>query len=49
LYIFESNKDTYCHHLTLPCRVSVTTMADDICGPWYCCHDYVWYDMGDIM
>jgi len=28
------------HHLTLPCRVSVTTMANAICRPWYCCHEY---------
>jgi len=27
--------------LTLPYRVSVTTMANDICRPWYCCHEYV--------
>jgi len=19
----------------------VTTMANDICRPWYCCHEYV--------
>jgi len=29
--------------------VSVTTMANDICKPWYCCHAYVrfipWYDI----
>jgi len=24
-----------------PCRVSVTTMADDIFRPWYYCHEYV--------
>jgi len=29
------------HHLTLPYRVSVTVMANDICRPWYCCHEYV--------
>jgi len=29
------------HHLTLPYRVSVTTMANDIFKPWYCCHEYV--------
>jgi len=29
------------HHLTLPYRVSVTTMANDIFRPWYCCHEYV--------
>jgi len=29
------------HHLTLPYRVSVTTMANDIFRTWYCCHDYV--------
>jgi len=29
------------HHLTLPYRVSVTTMANDICRPWYCCHEYL--------
>jgi len=29
------------HHLTLPYRVSVTTMANDICRPWYCCHEYI--------
>jgi len=29
------------HHLTLPYRVLVTTMANDICMPWYCCHEYV--------
>jgi len=27
------------HHLTLPYRVSVTTMANDICRTWYCCHE----------
>jgi len=27
------------HHLTLPFRVSVTTMANDICRPWYWCHE----------
>jgi len=27
------------HHLTLPYRVSVTTMANDIYRPWYCCHE----------
>jgi len=27
------------HNLTLPYRVSVTTMANDICRPWYCCHE----------
>jgi len=27
--------------LTLPYRVSVTTMANDICRPWYYCHEYV--------
>jgi len=26
------------HHLTLPYRVSMATMANDICRPWYCCH-----------
>jgi len=29
------------YHLTLSYRVSVTTMANDICRPWYCCHEYV--------
>jgi len=29
------------HHLTLPLSVSVTTMANDICRPYYCCHEYV--------
>jgi len=29
------------YHLTLPYRFSVTTMANDICRPWYCCHEYV--------
>jgi len=29
------------HHLTLTYRVSVTTMVNDICRPWYCCHEYV--------
>jgi len=29
------------HHSTLPYRVSVTTMANAICRPWYCCHEYV--------
>jgi len=29
------------HHLTLPYHASVTTMANDICRPWYCCHKYV--------
>jgi len=29
------------HHLTLPYRVSLTTMANDIYRPWYCCHEYV--------
>jgi len=29
------------HHLTLPYRVSVTAMANGICKPWYCCHEYV--------
>jgi len=28
-------------HLTLSYRVSVTTMANDICKPCYCCHEYV--------
>jgi len=27
--------------LTLPYRVPVTTMANDIFRPWYCCHEYV--------
>jgi len=27
--------------LTLTYRVSVTTMANDICRPWYYCHEYV--------
>jgi len=22
-------------------HVSVTAMANDICRPWYCCHEYV--------
>jgi len=25
----------YIHNLTLPYRVSVTTIANDICMPWY--------------
>jgi len=29
------------HHLTLLYRLSVTTMANYICRPWYCCHEYV--------
>jgi len=29
------------YHLTLPYHVSVTTMANDICRPCYCCHEYV--------
>jgi len=29
------------HHLTLTYRVSVTTMANDIFRPWYCCQEYV--------
>jgi len=29
------------HHLTLPYRVSVTNIANNICRPWYCCHNYV--------
>jgi len=29
------------HHWTLHYRVSVTTMDNDICRPWYCCHEYV--------
>jgi len=24
-----------------PYRVSVTTVANDICRPWFCCHEYV--------
>jgi len=31
------------HHLTLPYLVPVTTMANNICRPWYCCHEYVSY------
>jgi len=27
--------------LTIPYRVSVTTMTNDICRPWYYCHEYV--------
>jgi len=30
-----------CHRLTLPFRVSVTAVADDICGPWCCCRGCV--------
>jgi len=29
------------HHLTLPYRVSMTTMANDNSRPRYCCHEYV--------
>jgi len=29
------------HHLTLSYRVSVTTKANNICRPWYCCHENV--------
>jgi len=29
------------HNLTLPYRVSMTTMANDISKAWYCCHKYV--------
>jgi len=29
------------HHLTLPNRISVTTMANDICRPWYWWHNFV--------
>jgi len=29
------------HHLTLLYRVSVITMANDICTPCYCCHEYI--------
>jgi len=41
-----------CHHLTLPCRVSVATVASGICGPWYCCREYVfipWCGVGGIV
>jgi len=34
------------HRLTLPYRVSVTAMANDICRPWYCCHEYVSFMTG---
>jgi len=34
--------------LTLPYRVSVTTIANDICRSWYCCF-IPWYDIGGIM
>jgi len=29
------------HHLSLPYRVSVTTMANHIFRLWFCCHEYV--------
>jgi len=29
-------KKCFYHRLTLPYRVSVTTMANDICRPWFC-------------
>jgi len=28
-------------HNNILYRVSVTTMASDICRPWYCCREYV--------
>jgi len=37
------------YHFALPYRVSVTTMAKDICNPWHLCHKYVSCDIGDIM
>jgi len=31
------------HHLTLPYRVLLTTMTNNICMQQYCCHNYFSY------
>jgi len=28
------------HHSTIPYRISVTTLTNDICMTWYCCYEY---------